>query len=190
MSASTSDAIEKNKMLAGALYRANDPLLREERLHARRLLKAYNDSAPDDVGLRLKLLGELLGKKEGSIEIEPPFRCDYGYNISVGDGFYANFNCVILDCARVEIGRNVFLAPFVQIYTATHPIDAATRNSGLESALPITIGNDVWIGGGAILNPGVTIGSGSVIGAGSVVTRNIPPKVLAVGNPCRPIRDL
>ena len=177
-------------MLAGVLYRANDPLLREERVRARRLLKSYNDSSPNDIQLRRNILQQLLGGMGGSIEIEPPFRCDYGYNIRVGEGFYANFNCVILDCARVDIGRNVFLAPLVQIYTATHPLDAATRNSGLESAAPIAIGDDVWIGGGAILNPGVNIGSGTTIGAGSVVTRNIPPNVLAVGNPCRPIRDL
>jgi maltose O-acetyltransferase len=181
---------EKDKMLRGDLYRANDPLLREERLSARRLLKAYNDSAPEEAAKRIELLKQLLGNAGRNIEIEPPFRCDYGYNICVGDNFYANFDCVILDCAKVRIGSNVFLAPGVHIYTATHPLDPALRDAGMESTAPVTIGDRVWIGGAAVINPGVSIGEGTTIGAGSIVTKAVPANVLAAGNPCKIIREL
>lgn len=183
-------SLEKNKMLAGQLYLAGDTLLREERKHAKKILRAYNDSSPDEPEKRVLILKELFTAAGAGIEIEPPFYCDYGYNISVGRQFYANHNCVILDGATVAIGDNVFLGPAVQIYTATHPLAVEERDLGLEAAVPVTIEDSVWIGGGAIINPGVTIGRGTTIGSGSVVTRNIPPNVLAVGNPCRVIRSL
>ena len=181
---------EKEKMIAGQLYRASDVILMSERRNVRLRLKEYNDSFPDEREKRLTIMRKILGRTGKQFEIEPPFRCDYGYNISIGENFYANFNCIILDCAPVTIGSNVFLGPNVQIYTATHPLDPEIRNSGLESAVGITIQNDVWIGGSAIINPGVTISEGSTIGAGSVVTKDVPPHSLAVGNPCRVIRKL
>lgn len=179
---------EKEKMIAGELYRAADPQLVAERRHARRLVRQYNES--DDVQERIKLLSQLFHQSGPQIEVEPPFRCDYGYNISVGDSFYANFGCVMLDVCKIEIGRNVMLGPNVQIYTASHPLDPEERNSGVENGKPIKIGDSVWIGGGAIINPGVTIGEGTTIGSGSVVTKDIPAHVVAVGNPCRVIKHL
>ena len=181
---------EKDKMIAGQLYRSSDDLLRNERKRARRLLKVFNDSLPDETEKRAGILKELLNALGQRTEIEPPFYCDYGYNISIGDNFYANFNCVILDCAKVTIGDNVFLGPNVQIYTATHPLAVEERNKGLEAAKPIIIGDGVWICGGVIINPGATIGRGTTIGSGSVVTRDIPPDVFAAGNPCKVIRNL
>jgi maltose O-acetyltransferase len=183
------DQSEKHKMLTGQLYHASDPLLSEERRHARALMKAFNGSLPEETEKRLTLLKELLGESGADLHIEPPFFCDYGYNIRVGDNF-ANFSCIVLDCALVAIGDNVFLGPAVQIYTATHPLDVEERDSGLEAAKPIIIGDNVWIGGGAIINPGMTIGSGTTIGSGSVVTRDIPANVFAAGNPCKIIRPL
>lgn len=177
-------------MVTGQLYRSGDDLLREERRHARRALKAFNDTLPDELEKRAAMLKRLFSAMGSNVEIEPPFYCDYGYNISVGNNFYANFNCVILDCAPVTIGDKVFLGPNVQIYTATHPLAAEERDKGLEAAIPVTIGDSVWIGGGAIINPGVTVGHGTTIGSGSVVTRDIPANVLAAGNPCRVIRNL
>jgi maltose O-acetyltransferase len=136
------------------------------------------------------LLGQLFHSLGERITIEPPFHCDYGDNIKIGNDFFANFGCVFLDCNEITIGNNVMMASYVQFYTAHHPLDAATRNSGLELASPIKIGNSVWIGGGAIILPGVEIGDEAVIGAGSVVSRSIPPRVVAVGNPCRVIKQL
>lgn len=181
---------EKDKMIAGQLYRSSDDWLRDERKRARRLLKVFNGTLPDESEKRVVMLRELLGALGGQAEIEPPFYCDYGYNISIGDNFYANFNCIILDCARVTIGNNVFLGPNVQIYTAMHPLAVEERNKSLEAAKPIIIEDSVWICGGVIINPGVTIGKGTTIAAGSVVTRNIPPDVFAAGNPCNVIRNL
>lgn len=181
---------EKNKMIAGQLYRSGDDLLRNERKQARRLLKVFNGTLPDESERRVVKLRELLGALGQQAEIEPPFYCDYGYNISIGDNFYANFNCIILDCAKVIIGNNVFLGPNVQIYTATHPLAVEERNKGLEAAKPIIIEDSAWICGSVIINPGVTIGKGTTIGAGSVVTRDIPPDVFAAGNPCKVIRNL
>lgn len=132
----------------------------------------------------------MFGKVKGSFFIEPPFRCDYGYNIDVGENFYANYNCTILDCAQVLIGDNVLFGPNVSLFTAGHPIHLETRHEGLEFALPIVIGNDVWIGGGTIVNPGVTIGHNVVIGSGSVVTKHIPSDSIAVGNPCKVMRKI
>lgn len=181
---------EKRKMLAGALYDAADPQLVAERRLARDLLHALNASRDGDRELRMDLLRRLLGTAGEGSWIEPPFFCDYGYNIHLGDRVYFNFNCVVLDVAPVRIGSDVMFGPAVQILTATHPLNAAERRSGLEAAKPITIRSDVWVGGGAILLPGVTIGARSVIGAGSVVTADVPDGVLAAGNPCRVIRTI
>jgi acetyltransferase-like isoleucine patch superfamily enzyme len=139
---------------------------------------------------RCSVIKKLFGKIGSNFTIESPFRCDYGYNIFAGEKFYANYNCVILDCARVTIGNNVFFGPNVSLFTAGHPIHFEPRNTGLEYAFPITIGNNVWIGGGAIINPGITIGDNVVIGSGSIVTKNIPSNSIAVGNPCKVIRNI
>ncbi|TVP52157.1 MAG: sugar O-acetyltransferase [Mongoliibacter sp.] len=181
---------EKEKMLAGEPYMANDEVLSNERLMARILLKSFNDSAPDEPEHRADLLQELIGKSGKNFHIEPPFYCDYGYNIEAGDDVFFNFNCVVLDVTSVKIGSRVLCGPNVQIYTATHPMDAQTRGTMIESAKPITIGDDVWIGGSAVICPGVTIGSRSVIGAGAVVTKDIPDDVFAAGNPCKVIKKL
>lgn len=180
---------EKEKMLAGELYDSFDPQLVEERLRCRLLLKAINDSREDQTKERTELLNQLFGA-ETDVWIQPPFFCDYGTNIRLGTKVFFNFNCVVLDVMPVTIGSNVLFGPSVQIYTATHPMDAETRAKWLEFAKPISIGSDVWVGGGAIICPGVTIGSRSVIGAGSVVTRDVPDDVFAAGNPCRVIKRL
>lgn len=176
-------------MLAGEPY---DPLamqLSVERQRARDLLKRLNDSREDEQEERAKILKELFGR-ETDAYIEPPFYCDYGTNITLGHKVFFNFNCVVLDVAPVRIGDYVLFGPSVQVYTATHPLNAAERRRGLESGQSIEIGSDVWVGGGAIICPGVTIGARSLIGAGSVVTRDIPEDVIAAGNPCRVIRPL
>ncbi len=180
---------EKEKMLAGELYDAGDPELIEGRRLCRELMELYNASGKSKEE-RLSVIKELLGKHGESVSIELPFRCDYGYNISVGENFYANFNCVFLDVNKITIGDNALIGPNVQLYTAGHPIDPIERKKELEYGLPITIGNNVWIGGGAIVCPGVSIGDNVVIGAGSVVTKNIPSNVVAVGNPCVPIKSV
>lgn len=181
---------EKSKMLAGELYDAADPELANERLHARLLLKRYNELPAGQQELRQQLLKELIPSQGAGLWIEPPFYCDYGTNISLGDKVYFNFNCIILDVMQVTIGSNVLIGPAVQIYTAMHPMNWKERASGVEFAKAISIGSDTWVGGGAIICPGVTVGSRSVIGAGSVVTRDIPDNVFAAGNPCRVIRVL
>lgn len=180
---------EKEKMIAGQLYDPRDMQLTAERLHARVLLKRLNSAGNDDRYEYTGILKDLFGT-EIDVHIEPPFFCDYGTNISLGKKVFMNFNCVILDVAPVTIGDFVLFGPAVQIYTALHPVNAAERRLGLESGNPIVIGDDVWIGGGAIVCPGVSIGARSVIGAGSVVTRDIPEDVFAAGNPCRVIRAL
>jgi maltose O-acetyltransferase len=180
---------EKEKMLSGELYRAWDPQLAQERLRARDLTRAFNNTAAAEREVRQEILSRLLGSGEG-VWIEPPFYCDYGSNIYLGRNVYFNFNCVVLDVARVDIGDSTMFGPNVQIYTATHTMDVETRRTGLELGKAISIGSEVWVGGGAIINPGVRIGSRSVIGAGSVVTRDIPEGVFAAGNPCRVIRYL
>ncbi len=177
-------------MLAGELYDASDPELSAERRVARDLFKQLNDSRDEEIELRQQIISKLFKKAGDGVWIEPPFYCDYGSNTSLGDKVYINFNCVILDVAEVAIGSNVLLAPAVQIYTATHPVEAETRRQWLEYAKPITIGDDVWIGGGAIICPGVTIGSRSVIGAGAVVTKDVPDDVIVAGNPAKIIRKL
>jgi maltose O-acetyltransferase len=181
---------EKEKMLRGELYDASDPQLVRERLHARQLLRAFNGSHPDELEARQELLSRLLGAMGEGSYIEPPFYCDYGSHIYFGERVYLNFNCVILDCNTVRIGDNTMLGPSVQIYAATHPLDAMERIKGPELGYPITIGSNVWIGGGAIIGPGITIGDNTTIGAGSVVTRDVPANVFAAGNPCRVIREL
>lgn len=177
-------------MLAGELYDAADPQLVAERRRARDLLQSFNASRDGQRELRLDAIRRLLGGAGEGVWIEPPFFCDYGSNIRLGDRVFFNFNCVVLDVAPVTIGSDTMFGPAVQIYTATHPLDAAERRRGLEAGKPIAIGSDVWVGGGAILLPGVTIGARSVIGAGSVVTKDIPEGVFAAGNPCRVIRAL
>ena len=179
---------EKEKMLAGELYVASDPILTAERQNARRLTRLYNATTECEQSKRQELIKQLFGSAGEEVFIEPTFRCDYGYNIKVGNGFYANFDCIILDVCEVSIGDNVFFAPRVNIYTATHPLEAEARNTLLEYGKPVAIGNNVWIGGNAVVNPGVTIGNNVVIGSGSVVTRDIPDNVVAAGNPCRVLR--
>lgn len=181
---------EKEKMLAGQLYLASDPELTRERNNARRLMRLINDSSGGDPFVREEYIRELLGSVGDNVYIEPPFRCDYGYNIRLGDNVYFNFDCVILDVCEVSIGDNVLMGPGVHIYTATHPLESELRLSGLEAGSPVQIGNNVWIGGGAIITPGVKIGDNVVIGAGSVVTRDVPDNVLVAGNPARVIRGL
>ncbi|HSK80606.1 MAG TPA: sugar O-acetyltransferase [Thermoanaerobaculia bacterium] len=179
---------EKEKMLAGELYRATDPELAAEHLRAQDLLYRFNAMRAEDADGRLVLLKELFGRLgEGSV-LKPSFRCDYGYNIQIGRNVFVNYDCVFLDCNRITIGDDVQIGPSVQIYTAGHPTDSETRRSGLEFALPVTVGDNAWIGGGAILCPGVTVGANTVVGAGSVVVRDLPPGVVAVGNPCRVVR--
>ena len=182
--------IEKEKMLAGEMYDAMDPELVAGRRRARELCNELNNSRDAERELRKRIIRELLGSAGDGIWIEPPFYCDYGANISLGSNIYFNFNCVILDPARVSIGDNAMFGPGVQIYTATHPLGASQRRMGQEFAQEIEIGPDVWVGGGAIILPGVHIGAASVIGAGSVVTRDIPEGVFAAGNPCRIIRRI
>lgn len=181
---------EKQKMLAGELYLADDPELAAESKRASRLLRMYNATTEEEPDKRRQILQELFAQVGEKITIVPPLHCDYGSNIYAGNGLYMNYGCVILDCNKVEIGENVLLAPYVQIYTAYHPTEPEIRLSGRELAAPIKIGNNVWIGGGVIICPGVTIGDNTTIGAGSVVVQDIPANVVAVGNPCRIIRHL
>lgn len=181
---------QKDRMLAGLPYKAWLDGLTEERTAARLLVHQLNLLSPDAHEERDGLIRKLLGKTGELVHIETPFRCDYGSNITVGNNFYANFNCTILDVGKVVIGDNVMFAPNVSLYTAGHPVHPDSRNSGYEYGIAITIGNNVWIGGNVIVNPGVTIGNNVVIGAGSVVTKDIPDNVIAVGSPCRIIREI
>jgi maltose O-acetyltransferase len=180
---------ERQKMLAGELYNSNDPELLQQRIKARSLCLKLNTLTPDQTEKQRQILKNLFGK-EVSVYITAPFFCDYGTQIEFGKNVYFNFNCVILDVAKVSIGDNVLFGPAVQIYTATHPLNPDERRTGLESAKPIKIGNDVWIGGNTTICPGVSIGDGSVIGAGSVVTKDVPARVLVAGNPAKVIRGL
>jgi maltose O-acetyltransferase len=181
---------EKAKMLTGELYRATDPELAAERHRAQRLLARFNASGIDDADGRRALLRELFGAIGDNADIQPHFACDYGYNIRIGHNAFINYNCVFLDCAPIEIGDDLQMGPAVQLYAATHPLDRRSRDSGLQLARTIRIGNGVWIGGGVIILPGVTIGDGSVIGAGSIVLRDVSPGTVAAGNPARIIRSL
>lgn len=181
---------EKEKMLSGELYNALDSELSKERLQARLLLKELNDAREDEPAKQREVTRKLLPNVGSNFWIQPPFYCDYGYNIAAGDNVFFNFNCVVLDVMQVKIGSRTLIGPNVQIYTATHPTDFKVRALGLEFAKPIAIGEDVWIGGGVVICPGVTIGDRTVIGAGSVVTRDIPSDVFAAGNPCKIVRSV
>lgn len=176
-------------MVAGDPYDPTDPELVAGRRRARDLTAEYNDTAADETARRRDLLDDLFGATGEYPTVEPPFRCDYGDNISVGGQFFANFDCVMLDPAPVEFGDYCQLGPGVHVYTATHPLDAEARR-GRESAEAITVGDDVWIGGQAVLNPGVTVGDRAVVGAGAVVTRDVPPDTFVGGNPATVIRDI
>lgn len=182
---------EKEKMINGELYNANyDEVLIKERILAKDLCYEYNNLKPSLVPEREEILRRILGKCGNKLLIEQPFFCDYGYNIEVGDNFYANHNLVILDPASVIIGDNVHIGPNCGIYTASHPVEYEIRNKGFEYAEAITIGNNVWIGGNVTILPGVVIGDNVVIGAGSVVNKDIPSDCIAVGNPCKAIKSL
>ncbi|WP_193015330.1 MULTISPECIES: sugar O-acetyltransferase [Gammaproteobacteria] len=182
---------EYEKMVSGHLYHASkDDSLEPLRVKAREIIYDFNMTRPSEIEKRKGYLKQLLGKTGDNFTIEPPFHCDYGELIEIGEAFYANFNLTILDCASVKIGHHVMCAPNVSILAATHPIDPEIRSSELEYALPITIGNYVWLGAGCLVLPGVTIGDNCVIGAGSVVTKSIPANSVAVGNPCRVIRQV
>lgn len=180
---------EKEKMLSGDYYYASDEELVKERAYAKKLMYDYNNTEPHEKEKKQEIMNKLI-KAKGSFNINIPFYCDYGYNIEVGDNFYTNFGCILLDVNKITIGDNALLAPNVQIYTAGHPLDPMERITGKEFGSSVVIGDNVWIGGGAIICPGVTIGDNVTIGAGSVVTKDIPNHVIAAGNPCRVIREL
>ena len=177
-------------MLAGKLYRSTDPELVDAMAHAQQFLRELNALPNEDPAARTVLLRKFLGHFGENTNLRSPFFCDYGSHISIGRDSFVNFNCVFLDCNRITLGDKAQVGPGVPIYTAWHPLEPATRQSGLEAASPVTIGKNVWIGGGAILCPGVAIGDNSVIGAGSVVVKDLPAGVLGVGNPCRVVRSL
>lgn len=181
---------EKQKMLDGELYNPTDPELLKGRLNARRLTRLYNQTLETDINERTKLLKELFGSTKETVYIEPTFRCDYGYNIHVGENFYANFNCVFLDVCEIRIGDNCMVAPGVHIYTATHPLHPKERNSGKEYGKPVNIGDNVWIGGRSVINPGVNIGNNVVIASGAVVTKDVPDNVVVGGNPTRVLKQI
>jgi maltose O-acetyltransferase len=180
---------EKEKMLAGELYMA-DAALQAAQVFAQQRVMEYNQSNPADGEKRTALLQDIFDDVGEKVTVRPPFHVDYGINTSIGARTFINFNAVFLDCNRITIGEDCQIAPGVQFYTATHPLDSKTRKSGLESAHPITIGNNVWLGGNVIICPGVTIGDNTVVGAGAVVTKSLPANVLAVGNPARVIKEL
>ena len=180
---------ENEKMLAGELYNPHDPELVQARARARDLCQNLNTTREADHDTRRRILKELLGRGGDSVWMQPPFFCDYGSNILLGERVFFNFNCVVLDVCQVKIGDFTLFGPAVQIYTAMHPMNAELRRSQ-EFGKPIEIGSDVWVGGAAIICPGVKIGAKSVIGAGSVVTKDIPDGVFAAGNPCRVIREI
>ncbi|HAX73552.1 MAG TPA: acetyltransferase [Firmicutes bacterium] len=181
---------EKEKMIAGEMYFSMDEELVKDRYRARQLMAQFNQASFDDANLRVATLKELLGSTGENIYMEPSFKCDYGYNIHVGENFFANFDFVCLDVCEVRIGANCMMGPGVHIYTATHPIDPVKRNSGYEYAKPITIGDNCWIGGRAIINPGVTIGHNVVIASGAVITKNVPDNVVVGGNPAKIIKEI
>lgn len=182
---------EKEKMLLGEIYDANyDKELINERTKAKDLCYEYNHLKPSQTNERTEIMKKILGKTKDNFLIEQSFECDYGYNIEIGENFYSNHNLVILDANKVVFGDNVFIGPNCGFYTAGHPLDAETRNKGLEYAKPIKVGNDVWFGGNVVVLPGVKIGNNVVIGAGSVVTKDIPENSIAVGNPCKVIKNI
>jgi maltose O-acetyltransferase len=179
----------RERMLAGELYLADDPVLAEEQARAARLLDRFNQTGVDDGAERHGLLLELLGELGEGSEIKPPLRCDYGYRIRVGARTFVNYGLVALDVASIAIGDDVQIGPNVQLLTPTHPIDPETRRAKWEAAEPIAIEGNVWLGGGVIVLPGITIGENTVVGAGSIVTKDLPPNVVAAGNPARVVRS-
>lgn len=179
----------EQKMHDEELYMVDDNLSRQY-IECRRLINKFNNTEYNAFDERKSIIKQLFGGTKNHFSIQAPLYCDYGKNIYIGENFYANYDCVLLDVGKITIGDNVLLAPRVQIYTAGHPIDRDVRNTTLEYGKNVTIGNDVWIGGGAIINPGVTIGDNVVIGSGSVVVKDIPSNCVAVGNPCKKIRDI
>lgn len=181
---------EKEKMLSGELYLATDEELEKMQFKAAKLLYSFNFLPPIQIEKRNQTIKNLFGKIGLNYQIKSPFFCDYGCHIFAGDNLFINYDCIILDCNTVTLGNNVLLAPKVQIYTAYHPTNPQIRLTGKELAAPVTIGDNVWLGGGAIVCPGVVIGSNVTIGAGSVVTKNIPNNVIAVGNPCKVIKAI
>ncbi|SFN97832.1 maltose O-acetyltransferase [Pseudobutyrivibrio sp. UC1225] len=181
---------QKERMLANLPYKAWLDGLSEERMENKKKIYKYNNMEPDKQEEKDKLIKEILGKTGECINVEAPFHCDYGYNIEVGENFFANYNLVILDVGKVKIGDNAQIAPNVAIYTAGHPIHPDSRNSGYEYGIDITIGDNVWIGGNSCIMPGVTIGNNVVIGGGSVVNKDLPDNVIAVGNPCKVVREI
>ncbi len=181
---------QKERMLAGLPYKAWLDGLAEERLENKKRVFRFNNMEPDKFEEKIRLIKEIFGKTGENVFVEAPFHCDYGYNIEVGENFFANYNLTILDVGKVKIGANTQIAPNVSIYTAGHPVHPESRNTGYEYGIPITIGDNVWIGGSVTILPGVTIGSNVVIGAGSVVTRDLPDNVIAAGNPCRVLRTI
>ena len=181
---------QRERMLAGELYIADDPELEREAQRAAELTKAFNDAAASDHARRRRILTELLGSLGEAAEIRPPFYCDYGYNVHVGARTFVNVGLVALDVAPVRIGADVQLGPYVQLLTPTHPLEPEPRRAKWEAAEPITLEDNVWLGGGVVVCPGVTIGADTVVGAGAVVTKDLPPGVLAVGTPARIVRDL
>lgn len=181
---------QKERMLSGDLYIADDPELAKDFHKAKRLLREYNQTTEYQETDRQTILKDLFKQSGKKIHIEPPFYTDYGCNTVIGENFYSNYDCIILDIANVTIGNNVMFGPRVSLYTAGHPIDAVIRNEHYEYGKPITIGNNVWIGGNVVFNPGVTIGDNVVIGSGSIVTKDIPSNVIAVGNPCKVLREI
>lgn len=180
----------RERMLAGDLYLADDPELVRDHQRAMGLVEAFNRAPASDVEERRRLLTELLGAFGAGSEIRPPLYCDYGYQTRLGRRSFANFGLVVLDVAAVTIGDDVQIGPYVQLLTATHPIEAQARRDKWESAAPVTLEDNVWLGGGVIVCPGVTIGANTVVGAGSVVTRDLPADVLAVGSPARVVRRI
>lgn len=181
---------QKERMLAGLPYKAWLDGLPEDRMENKKKLYEFNMLPPEEENRREALINGILGKVGENAHIEAPFHCDYGKNIEVGKNFFVNYNCTILDVGKVVIGDNVMFAPNVSIYTAGHPVHPDSRNTGYEYGIAITIGDNVWIGGNVIINPGVTIGNNVVIGAGSIVTKDIPDNVIAVGSPCKVIREV
>lgn len=181
---------EKERMINGQLYRANDDQLRADMKRARVLTRLFNQTTEEQQIYRRELTQELFAKSGADLYIEPPFRTDYGCQTTIGEHVYMNYDCIIIDVAPVTIGNHVFFGPRVSLYTAGHPITAQERRDDLEYGHEITIGDDVWIGGNTVVNPGVTIGSNVVIGSGSIVTKDIPDNVIAVGNPCRVLRPI
>jgi maltose O-acetyltransferase len=181
---------EREKMLAGEPYDPTDPELVADRRRARTLTARYNRTDPAASEARRRLRGELFGSVGEDAAVMAPFRCDYGYNVHVGDRFFANFDCVFLDVNPVEFGDRCMLGPGVHVYTATHPLNPEKRAEGLEHGEPVTVGSDVWIGGRAVLNPGVTVGEGAMVASGAVVTEDVPPRVVVGGNPAEVVRSV